>query len=113
MGLDLTSRARRGRISSTWNKTAKEVMAATVRISPDISDEDFPRNLRKFKYMEKGYVFRYVYPLPEWRVHLYHAAMVQCKIFLMCPAASSRRVTVSPVQTLWTALAGTCPKFMT
>jgi histone-lysine N-methyltransferase SUV39H len=33
-------------------------MAATVRISPDISDENFPRNLRKFKYMEKGYVFR-------------------------------------------------------
>ncbi|KAN0076899.1 histone-lysine N-methyltransferase [Tylopilus felleus] len=47
----------RGRISSTWNKAAREAMAAMVRISPDISDEDFPRNLRKFKYVEKGYVF--------------------------------------------------------
>ncbi|KAF8136787.1 hypothetical protein EV363DRAFT_1211859 [Boletus edulis] len=48
----------RGRISSTWNKAAKEVMAAMVRISPNISDENFPRHLRKFKYMETGYVFR-------------------------------------------------------
>lgn len=38
-------------------------MAAMVRISPDISDEDFPRNLRKFKYVEKGYVFGYVSPI--------------------------------------------------
>ncbi|KAH0827025.1 hypothetical protein J3R83DRAFT_4706 [Lanmaoa asiatica] len=48
----------RGRISSTWNKAAKEAMAAIVRISPNVPDENVPRNLRKFKYMEKGYVFR-------------------------------------------------------
>ena len=113
MALDLTLCARRGRISSTWNKTAKEVMAATVRISPDISDENFPRNLRKFKYMEKGYVFRYVYTLPERRVHLYHAATMQHEMFSMRPAASLRRAIVSPARTLWIALAGTWPKFMT
>ncbi|KAG8217880.1 hypothetical protein J3R82DRAFT_6046 [Butyriboletus roseoflavus] len=47
----------RGRISSAWNKAAKEARAATVRICPEISDENVPRNLRKFEYMEKGYAF--------------------------------------------------------
>ncbi|KAI9570437.1 hypothetical protein HD554DRAFT_329486 [Boletus coccyginus] len=79
----------RGRISSTWNKAAKGVMAATVRISPTITDENFPRNLQKFKYVEKGYVFRYVYPLPEWRFHLYRVATTHCNIRLMRPTASS------------------------
>ncbi|KAG9318857.1 hypothetical protein JVU11DRAFT_963 [Chiua virens] len=48
----------RGRISSDWNKAAKEAKAATVRISPDIIDENLPRTLRRFKYLEEGYHFR-------------------------------------------------------
>lgn len=90
-------------------------MAATVRISPDISDDNFPRHLRKFKYLEKGYVFGYVYyvcPLQEWRVHLYFAATRISKTLSMYPAVSLRGVIVPPVLTLRIALAGTCPKSM-
>lgn len=46
-------------------------MAATVRISPNISDDNLPPNLRKFKYTEKGYVFRYVCLLSEWHISVY------------------------------------------
>ncbi|KIJ69054.1 hypothetical protein HYDPIDRAFT_105624 [Hydnomerulius pinastri MD-312] len=47
----------RRRVQTTWNRAAQDVLASAVRISSDIADEDIPRNLIKFKYIEKGYDF--------------------------------------------------------
>ncbi|KAH7889373.1 hypothetical protein F5I97DRAFT_1802012 [Phlebopus sp. FC_14] len=45
------------RLQTSWDRAAKDVLAATIRISSDISDEDIPLNLKSFKYIERGYTF--------------------------------------------------------
>ncbi|KAF8844600.1 SET domain-containing protein [Paxillus ammoniavirescens] len=47
----------RARIQTTWNRTARDARAATVRISNDIADADISPDLRQLKYIERGYVF--------------------------------------------------------
>ncbi|KAG6329436.1 hypothetical protein ID866_9653 [Astraeus odoratus] len=44
------------RIASAWTRAARDVMAAAVRIDSNILDEAMPLSLRRFRYIEKGYV---------------------------------------------------------
>lgn len=51
------TRSLRSRIESVWSRAATGAMAAEIRIDRNIADEDIPSNLKRFKYIEKGYLF--------------------------------------------------------
>lgn len=47
----------RSRLERAWTRAARDVMAVGVRIDRSIADENIPRDLSKFKYIERGYLF--------------------------------------------------------
>ncbi|KAL4077105.1 hypothetical protein V8B97DRAFT_2080137 [Scleroderma yunnanense] len=47
----------RSRIEAAWSTAAADAMAAEIRIDENIADEDIPSDLKKFTYVEKGYLF--------------------------------------------------------